>query len=119
MADASETQRTMDDPLAAATAAVRLLVEVIALVALGYWGYRTAGPAPGIGLALGVAAVWSAFGAPAAPRRLPDPWRFGLELLVTGGAAVALAVVADPVLGAAFGVLAVVNAVAVRALGES
>ena len=53
-------------------AAVRFLLELCALAALGYWGFRSGGgPVTRIILAIGTpvlaAAAWAVFGAPGAP----------------------------------------------------
>lgn len=105
-----------------ANLALRFLLEMGALVALAVWGAHT-GSVPavrvvlGLGVPLLVAVVWGAFVAPAAPRRLPDPGRLVLEVGVFGAAALAVGARGLPLLGASFGVVAVVNAVLVR-VGE-
>jgi hypothetical protein len=101
-------------PFESANLAVRVLLELAALVALGYWGV-TAGDTPTARLALGLgapllaAAGWAVFGAPGAPRALSGPSRLVLELVVFGAATLALYDAGQPALAAAFAVLAVAN----------
>ncbi len=66
------------------------------LAALAVWGFRVADPmwlriALGIGAPVAAGIVWGAFIAPRARRRLNDPARLALELVLFGMAAVALA----------------------------
>ena len=65
------------DALGAGALAVRFLLELGALVAVGYWGATSrpglAGLVVGAGTALALAVAWGAFVSPKAPRRLPDP----------------------------------------------
>ncbi|WP_255197958.1 YrdB family protein [Halorarius litoreus] len=74
---------------------VRFLLELAALVGLGFWGVQT-GTSPPAQIALGLAAplfaagVWGTFVAPKAPYRLPGLPRLGLELLLFGAVALAL-----------------------------
>ena len=77
--------------LKSANLAVRFLLELCALAAVGYWGFQAGERLPvrivlGIGAPLLAAGVWGAFVAPKATRRLPDPWRMGLELVIFGTA---------------------------------
>jgi hypothetical protein len=63
-----------------------------------------------IGLPVVVAILWGRFAAPRARRRLPLRLRAAFELGVFALAALALWQAASPALGAAFAVIAVVNA---------
>ena len=63
-----------------------------------------------IGLPVVVAILWGRFAAPRARRRLPLRLRAPFELGVFALAALALWQAASPALGAAFAVIAVVNA---------
>ena len=74
---------------------VRFLLELAALVALGFWGVQTGTSLPaqvalGLAAPLFAAGVWGTFVAPKARYRLPGPARLGLELLVFGATALAL-----------------------------
>jgi hypothetical protein len=78
-----------------ANVALRFLLELCILVALGYWGFQTGkGLLAKIGLGIGVpvlaAVVWSLLGAPGSSLQLHDPWHLVLEVILFGGAAVAL-----------------------------
>lgn len=74
---------------------LRFLLELAALVALGYWGVQTgtgllAQVALGLAAPLFAAGVWGTFVAPKAPYRLPDVARLALELLLFGAVTLAL-----------------------------
>jgi hypothetical protein len=108
----------------AVNAAVRFLLELCALGALGYWGFRT-GSAMAVKIALGIgmpvlaAVLWMIFGAPGAPRQLLGPWHLALEVLILGGAAVALYAAGQQVLAVAFAAVIVVNEILLYALGQA
>lgn len=74
---------------------VRFVLELAALAALAAWGWH-AGDSPAVRLLLAVAAplvaavAWGAWVAPRATRRLPDPWRLGVEGLVFAAASAGL-----------------------------
>ena len=66
--------------------ALRFLLELALLVALGVWGFTVGGGTItkvvlGIGAPLASAIAWGLFVAPKAPRRLDDPARPGVALL--------------------------------------
>ncbi len=96
--------------LAAVNLAVRFLLELCALAALGYWGFH-AGRGLGGKLALGIGApllaalVWGTFVAPRAPVRLPLRRRLIPELVVFGAATAALVAAGHPLLALAFAVV--------------
>lgn len=74
---------------------LRFVLELCALAALAYWGFTLDQPlwirlVAAVGAPLVAAGVWGTFVAPKAARRLTDPARFLVELLVFGGAAVGL-----------------------------
>lgn len=81
--------------LSMALLAIRFLLELSALAALGYWGFRTGGGLP-VKLLLGTlapltaAVVWGAFIAPKAAFPVAVPIRILLEAAVFGSAAAAL-----------------------------
>jgi hypothetical protein len=79
-----------------ANLAVRFLLELSALAALGYWGAQTGGSlalriALAIAAPVAAAVVWGTYGAPAAPLRLRRPGRLALEAVIFGLAALGLA----------------------------
>jgi len=97
----------------AANLALRFACELAALVAVGWWGW-TVSAVLGIVLPLLVAAVWGAFIAPKARRRLPDPGRLGVEFVIFAAATACLAAVGQPMSAAVFAAAAAVTALLVR-----
>jgi len=97
-----------------ANLALRFLLELATLVALGYWGVQV-GDGPllkvvlGLGTPLLAAVLWGVFGSPRAPRPLPQPWHLLLEGLVFGSAVPALIAAGQTTLGVMFGALLVGN----------
>lgn len=110
---------TTTGALASVNAALRFLLEVAALVILGYWGYRSAdGPllkvVLGLGLPLLVAVVWGMLGSPAAPYRLGEGPRLLLEVVILGGATLAIYDMDRVATALAFGVIAAINTIRVH-----
>ena len=72
----------------------RFILEIVVLVALLLWGF-SASDEPVVQLILGLGApaiaiaVWGTFVAPKATRRLDDPARLGLEIVVFGAGVLA------------------------------
>jgi hypothetical protein len=85
---------------------VRFGCEIAAVVAVVWWGW----PVLGILLGIAVIAVWGAWVAPKAQRRLRDPLRLLVELAIFGLATVAFAEVGQTVIAVAFAVAAVASA---------
>jgi hypothetical protein len=100
----------------------RFLLELCAVVAAGYWGFRASDSALewllGLGAPLVVVMLWGAFVAPKAPSRLPDPARLVLELAIFGVAAIALVAAGSSLLGVALAVAALANIGLMFALGS-
>jgi Protein of unknown function (DUF2568) len=99
-----------------ANLALRFLLELCALVALGYWGFQTGqGLLSKIGLGIGIplltVVVWVMFIAPNAVVHLSEPVPFVLGLVFLLLAAVALAATGHSTLAAVFGVIIVINAI--------
>ena len=97
-----------------ANVALRFLLELCILAALGYWGFKTgqnllAKIGLGIGVPILAAVVWGLLGAPGSPWQLHDPWHLILELVLFGAAAVALFASGQRVLGVAFALVFVLN----------
>jgi hypothetical protein len=88
--------------------ALRFVLELCALAALAYWGFRTASGAwqwvLGIGAPLAMAVVWGRFMSPKAAQRLDDPARLVAEVVIFGAAAAALADAGQRALANAFAV---------------
>jgi hypothetical protein len=110
-------------PLRAVSAGLRFLLELAGLAAVAYWGVTVGdGLLQQVSLAVGavvlLAGVWGLFVAPKAGRRLGDPLRLVVELVVFGVAVGALLSVGAVVVGLVFGVLVVVSEVTVWVLGQ-
>ena len=111
-------------PLVGGLLGVRFASE-LALLAAAAWaaGARLHSPAPaalaGAVTALAVATVWGLWVAPASRRRLADPLRLGIEIVLFAGVAVALLGVHLVVPAVLLAVVGVGTAFAVRALPSS
>jgi hypothetical protein len=106
-----------------ANLALRFLVELCALGALGYWGFKTGGGliakiGLGIGAPLVAAIVWGVFVSPQAPVQLPGLLVLILQVLVFGSAAAALVATGHRTLALVFGVLVVINALVMYVWGQ-
>ena len=102
--------------------AVRFALELALLagLALGGWALPWAAPARWIAAVVAPiagAAVWGAWIAPKAVRRLADPARLGLEVVLFGVATTGFALAGRPSLAAAFAALVLVHLIAMLALG--
>lgn len=109
--------------LQVANLAIRFLLEMCALVALGYFGFRIGhGPVArfiiGLGAPLLAATVWALFVAPNASIAAPDAVRFALELAVLGSAAAALYRSGQPKQAIAFALIATVNRILMTIWGQ-
>jgi Protein of unknown function (DUF2568) len=90
--------------------AIRFLLELALLVALGVWGFTVGGGTftkivLGVGAPLAAAIVWGRFIAPKARRRLEDPARFSLELFLWMAGGLALLAAGHPAWALIFGAL--------------
>jgi hypothetical protein len=103
--------------------AIRFLVaELGALAALALWAVDAfdglAAALVAVALVAAVAALWAAFVAPKAARRLPDPQRLALELVLFACATAALFAAGHVVAAVVYAALAVVTAALVRVWPE-
>jgi hypothetical protein len=94
--------------------ALRFILELCALGALAYWGFHNGQGLAlkillGVGAPLLAAVVWGVFVSPRAARPVPGPVRLLLELLVFGGAALALAAAGQGALGLALFAIYAIN----------
>jgi hypothetical protein len=101
---------------------VRFLLELAALAAVGYWGFKTGDSALmqwvlGLGAPLLVAVVWGTFIAPKATVEVPKGVWIGLQVLVFGAAALALAAIAPEQLAAIFLAVVILDSAALAVLG--
>jgi Protein of unknown function (DUF2568) len=104
-----------------ANLALRFILELCALVALGYWGFKAGGSpitklALGIGAPLLAAVVWGTFLAPRAA--VPRLLSLVLELGVFGSATAALYAAVLPALAWALAVLYMINRVLMYVWGQ-
>ena len=109
-------------PIKSANLVLRFVLELCVLAAVAYWGSRVStrtavNVVAGIAAPVVVAAVWGAFMAPKAARRLDPPARWALELLVLLAGVAALVAVDAPVLAVALAVVAVANGIALHLWG--
>lgn len=103
--------------------AVRFLLELGALVALAYWGWTVSGPfilrgVLAVGAPAVAALVWGLFVAPNARRRLDDPLRLILELVVFAAAALALLTAGRDTYALGYAVLVVVDEALLAYFGQ-
>ncbi len=95
--------------------AVRFLLELCALAAVAYWGWRTGGSTPSrlllaVGAVALVAIVWAVFRSESgAPVEVPTAARIVIEVAVFAAAAAALAAVGRIWLAVAFALVAATN----------
>ncbi len=94
--------------------ALRFVLELCLLAALGYWGFQLDQSlllriVAGVGAPLLAATVWGMFVAPKAANQLADPARFGVELTLFALGAGALWLAERPSLGAALLVIYLIN----------
>ena len=100
--------------------AIRFLLELAALAAFAYWGSQSGGSTGGdvalaIAAPLAMALIWGRYLAPKSPRRLVNPGRLVLEIVIFGLATAALATAGSGALAAVFGVVAAVDTALVHA----
>ncbi len=106
-----------------ANVALRFLLELCALGALGYWGFKTGNAtvtkiALGVGAPLVAAIVWGTFVSPQAPVQLPGLLVLVLQALVFGSAAAGLVATGHQTLALVFGVIVVINAILMYVWGQ-
>jgi uncharacterized protein DUF2568 len=99
--------------LRALNLAARFGLELCLLAALAVWGFSLdsslAKVVAGLGAPLAAAIVWGFFVSPKAPRRLQDPGRLVLELVLFAAGTAALAATGHAVLAVAFAAAVIAN----------
>jgi hypothetical protein len=110
--------------MAIANLALRFVVELGGVAALGYWGYQAVDGGPGrivlaIGASLALVAVWAVVVARNADNSLTQPQRdlIGTGLLLV--AAAALFAAGQPLTAVAFGAVVLVNWILLIAVGPA
>jgi hypothetical protein len=106
-----------------ANLALRFLLELCALGALGYWSFKTGSTTLakiglGIGTPLVAAVVWAIFVSPQASVKLPGILVLLLQVMVFGSAAAGLAVTGHRTLALVFGAVVIINAVLMYVWGQ-
>ena len=109
--------------MVAANLALRFLLELVALAAVGWWGWHVGGSTSGqlslaIALPLAVALAWGAFIAPKARFSVSRPVWYGLQVVIFGAAALALASVWSTAAGIAFALVIVANTTLLALAGK-
>ena len=102
-------------------AVLRFVLEVLLLVAVGYFGFTFPGLAGwvlGLGLPAALLAIWAAFVAPRAARQLADPARLILELVLFALGMGALAAVGQWPWGVALFAAFVIDRAVLTAYGK-
>jgi hypothetical protein len=94
--------------------AFRFVLELIALLALFIWGFSMSdnliiGLALGLGAPALVMAIWGTFVSPKAPRRLEDPARLVLEVVIFGAAVLGFVVAGLLIAGVLLGIAAAIS----------
>ena len=94
--------------------ALRFILEVCALVFLGYWGFKSSQgllmkSVLGIGLPLLIAIIWAVFGSPAAPIPAEGFQRLLLEIFIFGLATFALYSSGKPTLAIIYAITVIIN----------
>ena len=101
---------------------LRFLLELSALAAVAYWGWSEHGGVWRwvlvVAAPLAIAVVWGNTIAPKAKRRVHDPWRLVVELLVFGSAVAALLDADQPVLAIVLGSAVALHLALTFALGQ-
>ena len=94
--------------------AVRFLLEICVLIAVGYWGFKSGSGwllkiLLGLGVPILIAAIWGMFGAPKSAYQFRGLAFLGLEILVFGSGVLALFVTRSNSLAWMFALLLIVN----------
>ncbi|MBL8117554.1 MAG: YrdB family protein [Anaerolineae bacterium] len=92
---------------------LRFLLELALLAAVGYWGFQTntgvLAWVLGLGAPIGVALIWGIWVAPQSKRKLADPLRLGVEIILFGLGVLALWVAQQPTAALIFALLVIIN----------
>lgn len=92
----------------------RFILELVVLVALFLWGVSVSGElivrvVLGVGAPALAVVVWGLFVAPKASRRLPDPQRLAVEIVVFGAGVLAFLARGDVLLALLLGAAAAIS----------
>ncbi len=103
--------------------AFRFILEMLVLLALFLWGMSMPGSLPiqllfGLGAPVAVMAVWGLFVAPKASRRLADPVRLAVELVIFSLAALAFGLAVSWTLALMFGAAVLISLALMSYFGQ-
>jgi Protein of unknown function (DUF2568) len=98
----------------AALLAVRFLTELALVAGLAWLGAHLGGVVLAIAVVVVIVAFWGLLMAPRAERRLADPGRLVVEIVLFGGTAAGLIAIHHPVPAVISGVIAIAAAIAAR-----
>ena len=103
--------------------AIRFLLELCVLTAVGYWGFKTGSGwfvkiLLGIGAPLVIAVIWGTFGAPKANMQLRGVMLLGLEIIVFGSGVAALYATKNYPLAWGFAAIVIVNRILLFIWGQ-
>jgi len=101
---------------------LRFVLELGMLGAVAYWGFKTGDGAAmkallGVGAPLLMAVVWGTFISPKAAVEVPAAAWLGIQAVLFGAAAAALATLVSPAAASAFLLVVVANGALMAALG--
>ena len=99
-------------PLFAANEVLAFLLELAAMVVLGFWGWTVGGALLAIAIPLLAILLWGLFAAPRARFTVPLAAQLAVKVAVFGAAVVGLAATGHPVLAGILAVVLLVNTVA-------
>lgn len=103
--------------MAIANLTLRFILELAGIVAFGIWGLAVSGPVVAAVAVAAAVLVWALVVAPKTRNGLSQPQKDVVGTAILLLAAVALVAAGNPVAGVAFGVVVVVNAAILAALG--
>ena len=101
----------------------RFILEMVVLVSLLLWGFGASDQLLvqlilGLGAPAIVIVLWGTFGSPKAPRRLEDPARLALEVVVFGIGALAFVASGQAILGVLLAAAAAISLTLMFAWGQ-
>jgi hypothetical protein len=106
----------------AANDGLRFLLELATLAAASYWGFHEFDGAvavlAGLGAPIAIAAVWGVWMAPRSDRRVADPARLVLEVVIFGSGVAALAAAGPTSPAVVLGAMVVLHLVLTFALDQ-
>jgi uncharacterized protein DUF2568 len=103
---------TLGPPVVVANEVLAFLLEIIAIAALTFWGWRAGGVLLALALPVAAIVLWALFAAPRARFPVPLAAQLAVKALVFGAATVGLFATGHAVLAVTFAVVVVANTAA-------